>query len=1088
MGTSTKTPKNQTRHLGIYNGRQRPELPTLKREAQVPTTVVRAKGFVELLARSNFSFLQGASHPEEVIEQAIAYNYDGLALCDLNGMYGSVRGFQAAKAPPSFTASQKAKEGFHYIVGSELTLKDESVVALVPMKKQGYSHLCELLTLGKRQAAKGFSKIGLEQIEKYNEELLCFAIPPISDERYETLEKIFGDRLYIPVWRDLTWESHQFNQQAFHLEQKYGAQLFVTQRPLMHAKERKPLFDVLTCIFHQTTLENAKNKLIQNAERSMKSLTEISSLWQDRIHLVDKTLDISARVKFSLEELRYRYPRSNLPEGMTTVEYLSYLVEKGSQRRFPQGVPEKVRLQIDHEISLIKELEYEDYFLTLYEICEFAAAKNILYQGRGSAANSVVCFCLGLTAVDPTQIDLLFERFISRERNEPPDIDIDFEHSRREEVIQHIYEKYNERHAAMICTVVRYRSRMAFRETAKVFGVPLATVNRIIKFMGRDGIKRLISDPKIHEQFQVSAEVWQLLLLRAQEVHSFPRHLGIHSGGFLITQDAITEMVPVEKASMNGRYVVQWNKDDVEALKLMKIDFLSLGMLTCLRKCFDLIKTHKPKSQHLTLATIPPDDKPTYDMISRADTVGVFQIESRAQMNTLPRMKPQHFYDLVVEVAIVRPGPLQGGMVHPYLRRRQKLEKVTYVSELLRPILSKTYGVPIFQEQVMKIVIDAAGFTGGEADELRRIMSSAWRKQASMDAIKAKILAGFKVNNIPLEYGEQIYKTIEGFANYGFPESHAASFALLTYASCYIKQHHPDVFVCGLLNSQPMGFYAPRTLVSEAQRHGVQTRALCVQHSEYDYTLEESGQSLLALRVGLRSIYGVPEKFLSHIQTQREENGPFKDLTDFIQRTSLPRIVLLKLAAAGALDCFNTNTRDLIWQLESLSLDHNSFLWGHAKENFENTDDPDNDDEDDLIPFESNWDKMRREYDTKGYSIDSHPLSVLRSYLKMKNQKFLENRYVPYSDSATLKDMSHKKTVRLAGLISITQRPPTAKGMCFITLEDEFGFMNIVIHPEIYQRDRMVIYSGKTLIEVQGTVEKVGPLINVRASRILALS
>lgn len=1067
----------------------------------------RAGGFVELLGRSNFSFLQGASHPEEMVQEAIQYGYDGIGICDLNGLYGIVRGFQTAQSPSFFTASAKAKEGFHYLIGSELTLTDETSVTLIPITKQGYSHLCELLTLGKRQAAKGYSKLSLEQIEKYNQGLLCLALPPWTDERYERLEKIFDDRLYLPVWRDLTWESQEFYKQAMGLEEKYRARLFATQRPFMHSESRKQLFDVLTCILHHTTLSEAKNKLIQNAERCLKSIEDISVLWQDRLDLVEKTVEIARRVTFSLDEIRYRYPRSQIPSDLTPSEYLKKLSFEGAQQRYPQGVPSKIKNMIDYELDLIKDLEYEDYFLTLKEICDFAKEKNILYQGRGSAANSVVCFCIGLTSVDPTKIDLLFERFISRERREPPDIDIDFEHSRREEVIQHIYEKYNERHAAMVCTVIRYRSRMAIRESAKVFGINLQQIDAMIKHMGRDGISRLL-EPSSAERFGLAPEQWQMFLHLAQQLRGFPRHLGIHTGGFLITQDPITEMVPVEKATMNGRYVIQWNKDDVATLKLMKIDVLSLGMLTCLRKCFDLLKNHK--GLHFNLATLPSEDKPTYEMICKADTVGVFQIESRAQMQTLPRMLPRNFYDLVIEVALVRPGPLQGGMVHPYLRRRQGLEEVTYAHEDLIPILKKTHGVPIFQEQVMKIVIAAANFTPGEADELRRIMSSAWRKRSTMESIRKRILDGFTRHGIKIEYAEQIYKTIEGFANYGFPESHAASFALLTYASCYIKHHHPDVFVCALLNSQPIGFYAPRALIAEAQRHGVEVLSLNVQHSDYDYTLE-SHPSGHALRVGLRSLYGIPEKILKRIEESRKSKGDFKDLPDFIHRTELPRSALIKMAASGAFDCFNTNVRELIWHLESLSLDQNSFLWGHPKEQF-SLEDSNNldknlensfeneleDDENEIqpekqqhdsaeyIPFESNWDRLRREYDSKGFSIESHPLSILRSYLKSKNQELVSNRYVPYYSSEDLPRIKNKNKVRLAGLVSVTQRPPTAKGMCFITLEDEFGFMNIVIPPDIYQKDRQSIY-GHSLLEIQGQVEKNGSILNVRATRVLPL-
>lgn len=1039
----------------------------------------RAQGFVELLGRSNFSFLQGASHPEEMVQEAIGHGYDGLAICDLNGLYGVVRGFQTAQSPSLFTASPKAKEGFHYLIGSELTLTDETTLTLIPMNKQGYSHLCELLTLGKRQAAKGFSKLSLEQIETYNQGLLCLALPPWTDERYERLEAIFDDRLYVPVWRDLTWESHEFNKQAFALEEKYKAQLFVTQRPFMHNPARRRLFDVLTCILHHTTLQEAKNKLIQNSERYLKGLEDIDLLWHDRLDLVEKTVEIARRVSFTLDEIRYRYPHSQLPTGKTPSEHLQELAFEGARERYPQGVPEKITRMIAYELELIKDLEYEDYFLTLKEICDFASSRGILHQGRGSAANSVVCFCIGLTSVDPTKIDLLFERFISRERREPPDIDIDFEHSRREEVIQHIYEKYNERHAAMVCTVIRFRSRMAIREAAKAFGIPLAKINSIVTFMGRDGMRRL-TEPDVGPKFGLTPEEWTLFLDLAGQLHGFPRHLGIHTGGFLITQDPITEMVPVEKATMNGRYVIQWNKDDVATLKLMKIDVLSLGMLTCLRKCFELLKNHK--GLNFTLATLPAEDKPTYDMICKADTVGVFQIESRAQMQTLPRMLPRTFYDLVVEVALVRPGPLQGGMVHPYLRRRQGLEKVTYPHADLKPILEKTHGIPIFQEQVMKIVIAAANFSPGEADELRRIMSSAWRKRSTMDGIKKRIMDGFMDHGISPVYGEQIYKTIEGFANYGFPESHAASFALLTYASCYLKHHHPEVFTCALLNSQPMGFYAPRTLVSEAQHHGVEVRPLCIQNSDYDYTLEthERGH---ALRVGLRSLNGIPEVLLKKIEATKKQDGPFTDIGDFIRRTQLPRSVLVKLAGAGAMECFNPNVRELIWHLEGLSLDQESFLWGHPKEQLL----IEEDDEPEYLPFESNWDRLRREYDSKGFAVDAHPLSVLRSYLQAKSAELISRRYVPYFSSADLTRFKPKTKVRLAGLVSVTQRPPTAKGMCFITLEDEFGFMNIVIHPEIYQKDRLTIY-GRSLLEIHGTVEKSGTLINIRAERVLPLN
>lgn len=1054
-----------------------------------------AEGFVELLARTNFSFLQGASFPEEMVEQALKLDYNGIAICDLNGLYGVARGFQTATSPSLFSASVHVKEKFRYMIGTELILTDQTSVSLLPVNKNGYSRLCELLTLGKRQATKGFSRLSMEDIERFSGDLLCFALAPVSEKNFLRLQKKFDDRLYVPVWRDLTWESREFYKQALFLEKNYGAQLFATNRPLMHIPERKPLFDVLTCILHHKSIEESKNILVQNSERHLKNIEELSELWRDRLDLLEITLDIAERIEFSLDQIRYRYPQSYLPEGETPSQYLKTLVSSGLQRRhnFAQ-VPEDILQMAEHELKVIKDLEYEDYFLTLHEICQFAKQKGILYQGRGSAANSVVCYALELTAVNPVKMGLLFERFISPERHEPPDIDIDFEHSRREEVIQHIYEKYNEKHAAMVCTVIRYRARMAFRETAKVFGVPLSKINKMVKFMGRDGMRRLL-EPGAAARFEIRDEILQMILRLATEVYGFPRHLGIHTGGFLITQDPITEMVPVEKATMNGRYVIQWNKDDINTLKLMKIDVLSLGMLTVLRKSFELLEKHK--NRNFDLYSLPSEDKPTYDMVCEADTVGVFQIESRAQMNTLPRLKPRNFYDLVVEVALVRPGPLQGGMVHPYLKRRQNQEAVVYAHKDLEPILKKTLGVPIFQEQVMRIVVAVAGFTPGEADELRRILSNSWRKKGTMEGIRERIMSGMQNHGVEKKYAEQIYQTIEGFANYGFPESHAASFALLTYASCYLKRHYPDVFACSLLNSQPMGFYPPRVIISDAQRHQVPFRSLDIQSSSYDYTLEEDPDSVWshAVRTGLRSIYGIPENFLRSIEKDRSEKGAYQDLKDFIRRNSIPKAVLLKLAAAGAFQAFDGDARKMLWQIESLSLDRNSFLWGMPKENFL----PSRNvvqselmdrqiiqkeiDDSQLIPFESKWELMLRETDTKGFSLDNHPMQVLRPLIDQYNDEYREKKYILFSDSKKLQNLRHRQKIRVAGLISVTQRPPTAKGMCFITLEDEFGFMNLVIPPVVYQRDRMTIYTS-SFLHVCGTLEKNGPVMNVKVDRL----
>lgn len=1047
---------------------------TIRGSDQILQQRERPVPFVELMARSNFSFLQGASHPEEMVEQAVRLKYQGISICDLNGLYGSVRGYQAAKNPSLFTASIEVDTHFKYFSGTEFVLTNEQVCILTPLNKEGYFNLCQLITIGKRNAEKGFCRLDISDIQNYRENLLCYLIYPSTETSYLEFSKIFEDRLYIPVWRDLTWSSQEAQAWAFNMEQKYSAQLFVTNRAFMHSSHRRPLFDTLTCILHHTTLEKAKSILPSNGERYLRPLEDLCWLWQDRLDLVLATNEIAERIQFSFNEITYRYPESQIPKGHTISSYLKDLTINGLAKRFPQGIPHKILDLAEHELKLISELQYEDYFLTLYEICQFATAQKILYQGRGSAANSVVCYAIGLTNVNPTQIEVLFERFISKERGEPPDIDIDFEHERREEVIQHIYQKYDEHHAAMVCTVIRYRARLSLREVAKVLDIPLTTVNKLIKFIGRDGLVRLKSEPNVHEKFEIPLPTWNLYLALASELRGFPRHLGIHSGGFLISHQPITQMVPVEKATMNGRYVIQWNKDDINNLKLMKIDILSLGMLTALRKALELLSKHK--NIHWDLSQIPKEDPDTYDMICRAETVGVFQIESRAQMNTLPRLKPRTFYDLVVEVALVRPGPLQGGMVHPYLRRRQGLEKTTYAHPCLEPILKKTMGVPIFQEQVMKIAVTAAGFSPGEADELRRIMTSAWKQKNTMEGVRTRILSGLQKNGISLQYAEQIYQTIQGFANYGFPESHAASFALLTYASCYLKRHHPDVFVCSLLNSQPLGFYPPRTLIQEAQKNGVHFRSLDIQTSEYDYTIEADQ----CVRVGLRSIFGAPKDMLLNILKERIQNGRFISLQDFIRRTQIPKVILMKLAASGAFIELEPDVRKTLWTIEGTSLDRQSFLWG----NFEHVKQLEN--IEDLLPIETKWDAMNREYQRMGFSIDKHPISVLRPQIENINNFFSQKKWVPYMSSKDLSSKKHKDKIRVCGLVGITQRPPTAKGMCFITLEDEFGFMNIIIPPLVYEKDRATIYTA-SLLEIQGHLERTGSILNIKAARVLPL-
>lgn len=1080
-----------------------------------PPAPGRAPDFVELLARSNFSFLQGTSHPEEMAVTAQQLGYRGMALCDLNGLYGVVRGFQAIEYPSNFLAQDdELNRDFKFYCGAEMQLSDGSSVALLPIHKDGYTNLCQIITESKRSSEKTFSNLNLEILERYSDDLLAFALPPWKEDRLLRLREIFEDRLYIPVWKDYTWASLQLYNQALQLEARYGFELFATQRPFMSESNRKILHDVLTCILHKTTLRKAKTRLLVNSERHLKNLPELAKLWADRPDLLGKTVEIAKRIQFSLKELHYEYPHAARPQGKDASEYLRELTEVGLKRRFPQGVNPKVRGMVEHELSLIGELRYEDYFLTLWDVCQFAQSRGILHQGRGSAANSIVCYALGLTAVDPTKVELLFERFISKERGEPPDIDIDFESGRREEVIQYIYQKYGEAHAAMVCTVICYRTRMAIREVAKVLEVPLATVELMIKFMGREGITRLIEAPEKAIEWKIAPHTYDMLLKLTRLLVGVPRHLGIHTGGFLIAKRPITECVPVEKATMDKRYVIQWNKDDLTVLKMLKIDVLGLGMLTALKYCFDMLKAHK--GIDMDIYTVPPEDTRTYLMIQKADTVGTFQVESRAQMSLLPRLKPRCFYDLVIEVAIVRPGPLQGGMIHPFLRRRDGTEPITYHHPDLEPILKKTCGVPIFQEQIMQIASTVAGFTAGEADELRRIMSSSWKKHDLMEGLRQRLINGMINHGVKIEYAEQIYQTIVGFASYGFPESHAASFALITYASCYLKEHHPEIFVAALLNSQPMGFYSPRALIMDAQRHQVKFRSVDVQRSEYDYTLEDG-----EVRVGFRAIYGLKEKHILSLIAERRAGGAFYDLSDLVRRTSLSKATLMCLAAAGAFNSLGVNPREALWKVQGMNVNPSSLFFGMVSggssggsasqggdhfrgaagancgggsnlddlgdlSNLSNLSDLGDLGDLRLLPPESEWQQMHREYSTQGYSLVHHPLSVLRPGLNRWCDWLHAKKKVVFVKAVDLPKCRNGAKVRVAGLLSLQQRPPTAKGFAFLTLEDETGAFNIILLPKIYEQFRLTILHHP-LLHVCGQLQSVSGVLNIKAELIMPL-
>jgi len=1156
--------------------------------------------YVELLARSNFSFLRGASHPEEMVEQAKRLGYRGLALADVNGLYGVVRGHQAAERPSHFDAEglalhqlhQERGGNFRYHVGAELTPYDASPLVLLPMNMDGYRLLSRLITRVKRPAAKAKIKLSFEELVEeagdQSGDLIAIALPPWTDAQIERLHASFGDRLYLPVTKDYTWSSIALARQALAYETKLGVQLIASQRPLFHAPERRPLHDILTCLHEKTTLQDAHTRLLTNSERHLKPLHELQELYRDRPDLLTRTVEISQRLQFSLRELRYKYPQELIPPGETSASFLKKLVEQGVEWRYPAWTPpeilRKARAQVAHELELIRDLEYEDYFLTLWDVCQFARARGILHQGRGSAANSIVCFALGLTAIDPIKLGLLFERFLSRERNEPPDIDIDFEHERREEVIQYIYQKYGAERAAMVCTTICYRSRLAIRDVARAFGVPTPTVDALVKYMGREGLSRL-QNPAAHEPFDptrygLTPERFDLLVRRARELVGFPRHLGIHTGGFIISHEPVIDLVPVEAATMTNRYVIQWNKDDVNLLGLMKIDVLSLGMLTAIRKALETLQRVK-KIEH-DLTTIPQEDPATYEMIQRAQTTGVFQIESRAQMALLPRLKPRTWYDLVISVAIVRPGPIQGGMVHPYLRRRDGLERVSYAHPRLRKVLQKTLGVPLFQEQIMQIAVEVAGFTPGEADELRRVVSSAWKKKAVMHGLRQRLINGMLANGLSTEYADQIYRVIEGFASYGFPESHAASFALITYVSCWLKRHHPDVFVASLLNSQPMGFYPPRQLIHEAQRNGVRFLPLDVNHSQWDYEVITPG----VIRTGLRSINGLSEldaqKIITargapcgdargaqapeiaaragaghaallgavintigddtraraqdhltrdtsssssiragaghmastgasdtcthdalvtragagHSASQIQEAAtpltapapltatrtpttpltpltaptprtPFRDLEDFIRRTRLTRKTYTRLAQAGALSALEPDTRLALYRLQGINYDQGSFFY--ASEPITQHDDGRHN-----ISRESQWQRVQREFAAKGFTLDTHPLKLLRPQLQRAGAR----------TAAELATLGHGAEVQVAGLLTMMQKPPTAKGVAFLSLEDETGISNIILMPEVYQRLRLQLQSSP-ILHLRGRLEARHGVRHLKATTLL---
>ena len=1009
--------------------------------------------YVPLWCKSNFSFLEGASHPDELIEEAHHFGLPALALTDRDGVYGVVR------------AHVKARElGMPLIVGSQVTVDDESIIVLLTQDRMGYANLCRLLTAGRLRSKKGESAVTWNEVCRHSAGLIALwggdqslvVGEPEPNEVAGDLGDAFGDRLY----GMLTWHRREEEvlQEARLRERakRYGFSLVAANEVLYHTPARRPLQDVLTAIRYGIPVASCGQRLKPNAEQSLHSPYIFARLFADDPAAIVRTREIADRCSFSLAEIRYRYPSEDMPDRTTSADWLRQLTFEGACERYGNEIPADVTDQVEKELSIIEALDYPGYFLTMRDIVKFCREKGILCQGRGSAANSAVCYCLGVTAIDPVRMGLLFERFLSKERAEPPDIDLDIQHDRREEVIQHVYEKYGRAHAAMVANVIRYRSRSALRDVGKALGFSETSLDRAAKFLSSyDGV-----DPKALRQmgFDTSNGPHKQLLELTNEILDFPRHLSIHPGGFLLGHEPVHDIVPIENGAMADRTVIQWDKNDLEDLGLFKVDLLGLGGLTQLDLCFKLLKQHR--SLDFSMATIPADDATVFDMICKSDTVGVFQIESRAQMAMLPRLKPKNFYDLVIEISIVRPGPITGGMVHPYLRRRSGKETVEYPHGSLEPVLKKTLGVPLFQEQVMRLAVVAADYTPGEADQLRRDMA-AWHRTGRMERHRERLITRMQAKGIAPQFAEQVFEQIRGFGEYGFPESHAASFALIAYATAWLKCHYHAEFTCALLNAQPMGFYAPATIVEDAKRHDVIVRPIDVQVSEWDCTLEscEACQGSFAVRMGLRYVKGLGEKDWEGIARARRA-APFTSIDDFVHRTTLDEGLLGALAEAGTFDGFDMDRRSALWAVRRLARTREESLSIPVRES--------------TLLFESlsSFEEVKWDYRTTAHSPRRHPLAPMRASLTRQG----------LPDARTVASMKNGEKMRYAGLVICRQRPGTAGGVVFMTLEDETGFVNVVVWESVFQR-YSVLVKTMSFLGITGTLQVEDNVVHLVAEK-----
>ena len=1037
------------------NGVQAP-LPFGKPAAALPD-------YAELQCVSNFSFLRGASHPEELVARAIQLGYGALALTDECSLSGVVRAHVEAK-----------KHAFPLIVGSQMRVGDMLLVALAT-NRNGYGNLSELITLGRTRAAKGSYLLYPDDLAAPRGDLAHLRGLPDCEmllapaygvdtatlaRQAEWLRATFGARgtLALTLLHHARDERHRSLVQA--VASAHGLPVAATGDVCMHVRSRKPLQDALSAIRLGKPVAECGYQLAQNAEQHLRARLRLATLYPPET--LAETVRLARRCHFSLDELRYEYPDELVPPGQTPAGYLRQETWIGAHRRFPAGIPASVQQQVEHELALIGEMAYEPYFLTVYDIVRFARSRRILCQGRGSAANSAVCYCLGITEVDPARGNLLFERFISKERNEPPDIDVDFEHQEREQVIQYIYNKYGRLRAALTGVVISYRPRSVLRDVGKALGVDIGVVDQVAKshrwWDGRSGLAARFTECGLDPDAPL-AQQWCSM---AEQLMGFPRHLSQHPGGFVISRGKLSRLVPIENAAMADRSVVQWDKDDLDALGLLKVDILALGMLTVIRRALDLAAGRR--GEPFELQDIPAEDPETYRMISRADTVGVFQIESRAQMTMLPRMKPRTFYDLVIEVAIIRPGPIQGGMIHPYLRRRQGLEPVSYPSPAIEEALSRTLGVPIFQEQVMQIAMLAGGFTPGEADQLRRAMA-AWKRKGGLEKFEGKLISGMLERGYTQEFADAIFRQIQGFAEYGFPESHAASFALLAYVSSWLKCHEPEAFLAALLNSQPMGFYAPSQLVQDARRHKVEVLPVDVMVSDWDAALEAGSQPPRpAVRLGLNLVRSLSREAAWRIEEARAIR-PYADVQDLALRAQLERADLQALAAANALSALSGNRRQALWQALAGAPDKGLLRHAPVAEQAP------------LLAAPSEAQDIAGDYRSMGLTLGRHPVALLR-------QRLLAKRFMP---ADVLHTYANGQFARGCGIVTVRQRPETAHGVLFVTLEDETGLVNVIVWPSLVEQQRREVL-GATLLGVYGIWQNEQGVMHLVAKRLVDLS